>query len=179
MVAGPIIHLLFGARRIWLSGEWNSILTIAKETEPYLIQQIQVPRILIGINRQARFDTKVESSAHHRFLLPFLFKDESSQQQNGGIPRYNLPMPMTAAEILEAARQLAPEEPQWLVSTLQEDEFAAWQKEAGEPEPGYEEWFRASVEEALADDSPDVPHEEAMQYFHEAIQKARKLKATA
>jgi hypothetical protein len=35
---------------------------------------------------------------------------------------------MTAAEILEAARQLALEEQQWLLQALQEDEFAAWQK---------------------------------------------------
>ncbi len=34
---------------------------------------------------------------------------------------------------------------------------------AGEPEPGYDEWFRASVEEALADDSAGIPHEEAME----------------
>ena len=57
--------------------------------------------------------------------------------------------------------------------------FAAWQKEAGEPEPGYEEWFLAGVEEALADDSGDVSHEEAMRTLHEAIEKARRLKATA
>ena len=91
-------------------------------------------------------------------------------------------MPMTAAEILEAARQLAPEEPQWLVSTLQEDEFAAWQKEAGEPEPGYEEWFRASVEEALTDTSPGIPHEEVMKEMAEIIRAARerqRLKASA
>jgi len=42
---------------------------------------------------------------------------------------------------------------------LKEKEFSAWQKEAGEPEPGYDEWFCASVEEALADTSGDVPHE--------------------
>ena len=88
-------------------------------------------------------------------------------------------MPMTAAEILEAARQLSANEQQWLLQALQEDEFASWQKEAGEPEPGYEEWFRASVEEALADTSPGIPHEEAMKYLHDAIQKARRLKATA
>lgn len=86
---------------------------------------------------------------------------------------------MTAAEILEAARQLPANEQEWLLQTLQEDEFTAWQKEVGEPEPGYEEWFRTGVEEALADDSPGIPHEEAMKYLHEAIQKARRLKATA
>jgi predicted transcriptional regulator len=56
---------------------------------------------------------------------------------------------------------------------------AAWQKEVGEPEAGYEEWFRAGVEEALADASPGIPHEEAMKQFHNAILKARKMKATA
>lgn len=88
-------------------------------------------------------------------------------------------MPHSAAELLEAARQLTPEEREWLVNALQEDEFAAWQKECGEPEPGYDEWFRASVEEALADTSPGISHEEAMQHFHHAIQEARRLKNTA
>ncbi|MFC5863867.1 hypothetical protein ACFPT7_16280 [Acidicapsa dinghuensis] len=88
-------------------------------------------------------------------------------------------MPQTVAELLEAARQLPSEERDWLVNSLQEDEFTKWQKEAGEPEPGYDEWFRASVEEAIADTSPGIPHEEAMQRFHDAIQKARRLKNTA
>jgi hypothetical protein len=96
-------------------------------------------------------------------------------------------MNRTAAEILEDARQLPPGELDWLVENLvneepgamSEEEFAAWQKEVGEPEPGYEEWFRAGVEEALADTSPDTPHEEAMEHFHQAILKARKLKAIA
>ncbi len=39
----------------------------------------------------------------------------------------------------------------------------------------YGEWFRAGVEEALVDTSEDIPHEEAMKHFHEAIHKARKL----
>ena len=91
-------------------------------------------------------------------------------------------MPMTAAEILEAARQLALEEQQWLLQALQEDEFAAWQKEVGEPEPGYEEWFRASVEEALADDSPGIPHDEVVKEMEELLRMAReskRLKASA
>jgi hypothetical protein len=91
-------------------------------------------------------------------------------------------MPMTAAEILKAARQLPANEQEWLLHTLQEDEFAAWQKEVGEPEPGYEEWFRASVEEALADTSPGIPHEEVMKEMAEIIHAARKrqkLKASA
>ena len=93
-------------------------------------------------------------------------------------------MSRSATELLEEARQLPPGHLDWLVQNLMneedaasEAEFAAWQKEAGEPEPGYDEWFRAGVEEALADNSGDVPHEEAMKIFHEAILRARKLKA--
>jgi hypothetical protein len=96
-------------------------------------------------------------------------------------------MSRTAAEILEDARQLPPGELDWLVESLvnegpggmSEDEFAAWQKNVGEPEPGYDEWFRAGVEEALADTSEDIPHEEAMKHFHNAILRARKMKAIA
>jgi len=91
-------------------------------------------------------------------------------------------MAMTAAEILEAARQLPANEQEWLMHTLQDDEFAAWEKEVGEPEPGYEEWFRASVEEALADDSPGIPHDQVAKEMSEIIRTARerkKLKARA
>jgi hypothetical protein len=97
-------------------------------------------------------------------------------------------MSRTAAEILEDARQLPPADFEWLLDSLidaaptdakSEQEFAAWQKEVGEPEPGYHEWFRAGVEEALADTSGDVSHEEAMEHFHDAIRKARRQKATA
>jgi hypothetical protein len=96
-------------------------------------------------------------------------------------------MSRTAVEILEDARQLPPGELDWLVESLvnegpggmSEDEFAAWQKNVGEPEPGYDEWFRAGVEEALADTSGYIPHEEAMEHFHNAILRARKMKAIA
>ena len=96
-------------------------------------------------------------------------------------------MNRSASEILEDARQLPPGELDWLVENLvnegpggmSEEEFAAWQKDVGEPEPGYEEWFRAGVEEALADTSGDIPHEEAMKHFHNAILRARKMKAIA
>jgi hypothetical protein len=97
--------------------------------------------------------------------------------------RYNLPMPRTAAEILDDARQLPPDEREWLAEQLlihaNEEAFSALEKEYGQPEPGYDEWFRAGVEEALGDTSGDVSHEEAMKELHEAIQKARKLKASA
>src|ERR1035441_9474406 len=99
-------------------------------------------------------------------------------------------MNRSAAEILEDARQLPPGELDWLVENLanegpggmSEEEFAAWQKEVGEPEPGYEEWFRAGVEEALADTSGDIPHEEVVRdianLLHNAL-KAQRLKASA
>ena len=96
-------------------------------------------------------------------------------------------MKRTAAEILEDARKLPPGDLEWLVQNLlhegdgqsEEEIYAAWRKDVGEPEPGYEEWFRAGVEEALADTSEDVPHEVAMKELHEAIRRARRLKATA
>jgi hypothetical protein len=96
-------------------------------------------------------------------------------------------MTRTAAQLLEEARQLPPSDLDWLIQSLlnegedgsEEERFAAWQKEVGEPEPGYDEWFRAGVEEALADTSPDTPHEVAMKHFHNAILRARKMKATA
>ena len=98
-------------------------------------------------------------------------------------------MNRTAAEILEDARRLPPGELQWLVQNLLDDEgiaqteesFAAWQKEVGEPEPGYDEWFRAGVEEALADETGDVPHEVVMAEIAEILRTAReaqRLKST-
>ena len=99
-------------------------------------------------------------------------------------------MSRTAAEILEDARQLPPSELDWLVENLvnegpggmSEEEFAVWQKEVGEPEPGYEEWFRAGVEEALADKSPDIPHEVVVKEIANLLRTAReakRLKASA
>jgi hypothetical protein len=91
-----------------------------------------------------------------------------------------------AQKILDEARQLPPAERDWLIENLigeegamSDEAFAKWQKEVGDPEPGYEEWFRAGVEEALADESGDISHEEAMKEFHEAILRARKSKAGA
>jgi len=68
-------------------------------------------------------------------------------------------MSRTAAEILEDARQLSPGDLQWLLQELlhqgpsagDEASYAAWREEVGEPEPGYDEWFRAGVEAALAE----------------------------
>jgi Uma2 family endonuclease len=98
-------------------------------------------------------------------------------------------MSRSAAKILEDARQLPPGELDWLVQNLlgegdgmSEEEFAAWQKEVGEPEPGYEEWFRAGVEEALAETSPGIPHEVVVEEIANLLRSAReaqKLKASA
>jgi hypothetical protein len=90
---------------------------------------------------------------------------------------YNPDMPMTVAEIVAAARQLPDEERESLVQALQDDELAEWEEQFGEPDPEYDARFRAGVEEALADDSPYVSHEEAMAYLHNAIEKARVSKA--
>jgi hypothetical protein len=114
-------------------------------------------------------------------------RERTSLSQHFLIPRYNLSMSRSAAKILDEARQLPPGDLDWLVQNLlhegddaaEEERFAAWQKEVGEPEPGYDEWFRAGVEEALADTSGDIPHEEAMQHFFGAIRKTQELKAIA
>jgi len=99
-------------------------------------------------------------------------------------------MNRTAAELLEEARQLPPGELDWLIQNLleegdggsQEDAFGAQRKEYGEPESGYEQWFRAGVEEALADTSPGIPHEEVAKGIANllrAAQERKRLKASA
>jgi hypothetical protein len=51
----------------------------------------------------------------------------------------------------------------------------------GEPEPGYEEWFRAGVEEALLDTSEGIPHNEVVSDIANVLRSAReaRLKASA
>jgi hypothetical protein len=92
-------------------------------------------------------------------------------------------MSPNAQRLLDAAQKLPPDERDWLaeqlLSGMNEETLSALEKEFGKPEPGYDEWFRTSVTEALADSSPDIPHEEAMKQFHEAIRRARKLKQSA
>jgi hypothetical protein len=99
-------------------------------------------------------------------------------------------MKRTAAEILEDARKLPSGDLEWLVQNLlhegdgqsEEEIYAAWRKDLGEPEPGYEEWFRAGVGEALADTSEDVPHEEVVKDLANLLRdarEARRLKASA
>jgi len=95
-------------------------------------------------------------------------------------------MSPAAEKLLEEVRKLPRDERDWLLRSVLSEElencdksFAAWQEEVGEPEPGYDEWFRSGVEEALADTSEGIPHEEMMKQFHEAILRARKLKKSA
>jgi hypothetical protein len=92
-------------------------------------------------------------------------------------------MPRTAQQILDDARQLAPDERDWLAEQLliglNEEAFSALKQEYGEPEAGYEEWFREGVKEALADSAEGVPHEEAMKQLHHAVLSKRKLKRSA
>ncbi len=92
-------------------------------------------------------------------------------------------MPRSAQAILDDALHLPPKERRWVAEQLligtNEEAFSALKQEYGEPEPGYDEWFKAGVEEALADKSPGIPHKEAMEQFHEAIRRARKLKRSA
>src|ERR1035441_1633281 len=91
--------------------------------------------------------------------------------------RYNSAMSPNAQKVLDEARQLPPAEFHWLIEELlakaNEEAFAALQEEVGEPEPGYDEWFRAGVEEALADKSPGVPHEQVMQEIAGILSSAR------
>jgi len=91
--------------------------------------------------------------------------------------RYNSVMSPDAQRILDEARQLPPSEFHWLVEELlaqaNGEAFVALQEKVGEPEPGYDEWFRAEVEEALADKSPGIPHEQVMQEIAEILTSAR------
>ena len=89
-------------------------------------------------------------------------------------------MTRRAGQILEEARHLTTAEQIWLVDNLMgeqgamsDEAFEAWQKEVGEPETGYDEWFRKGIEEALADDSPGTPHEEVMQDIARILRSSR------
>ena len=94
-------------------------------------------------------------------------------------------MPRTAQQIFDDARQLPPDERHWvaeqLLAQLNEEAFSALEAEYGKPEPGYEEWFRSHIEEALADKSPGIRHEQVMREMDQLIRRAkeRKLKETA
>lgn len=86
-------------------------------------------------------------------------------------------MSPNAQKILDATRQLSPKERDWLTEQLliqqNEEAFASIEARYGKPEPGYDEWFRAGVEEALKDDSPGIPHEKVMQEIAEILTSAR------
>lgn len=90
-----------------------------------------------------------------------------------------------AQNILDQARQLSVDDREWLTEQLlsqaNEEAFAALEEECGEPEAGYEEWARTHIEEALADDSPGVPHEQVMREVDQMIRRAKEdnLKETA
>jgi len=92
--------------------------------------------------------------------------------------RQNLRMSPDAQRILDEARQLPPEQREWLAEQLlieaNEEAFSALKNEYGKPEPGYDEWFRAGVEEALSDKSPGIPHEQVMHEIAEILSSARK-----
>ncbi|MGD0481989.1 MAG: hypothetical protein ABSA42_17600 [Terracidiphilus sp.] len=92
-------------------------------------------------------------------------------------------MSPNAQRLLDEARQLPSAERDWLIENLigeegamSDEAFAAWQKEAGEPEPGFEEWFRKGVEVALADTSPDIPHEQVEREIGNILRGAREAK---
>ena len=95
--------------------------------------------------------------------------------------RYNLCMPRTAAQLLDEIHTLPADDQHWLTEELlraaDEEAFAELQKEFGEPEPGYDEWFRKGVEEALADDSPGIPHELVVKEIGEILNAARERKS--
>jgi len=93
------------------------------------------------------------------------------------------PIPKFANEAAERAFWESPQNDSteyvdWSKAKLavSDEAFAAWQKEAGEPEPGYDEWFRKGVEEALADESPGLPHEQVEQEIGNILRRAREAK---
>jgi hypothetical protein len=94
------------------------------------------------------------------------------------MPRSYEEVRQIACELPEDQRILLAEE---LFESLGPDNVleahAAWQKEVGEPEPGYDEWFRAGVEEALADTSPGIPHEEVMEGVSKILRTAREAQS--
>lgn len=89
-------------------------------------------------------------------------------------------MSRTAAEILEDARHLPADERFALALELAGE--VPLHPGLGEPEPGYEQWFRAGVEEALADRSRGIPHQQVVEDIAEVLRaahKAQRLKASA
>lgn len=91
-------------------------------------------------------------------------------------------MPQTAAELLEEIRHLPRDEQLKIAETLLGELPEDWLEEAGNSEPGYEEWFHAGVEKARVDNSSDIPHEQVAAEVNELLRSAsesRRLKASA
>lgn len=85
---------------------------------------------------------------------------------------------------LEEVRQLALELPaeERLALALELSEGLPPHPGLGKPDPGYEEWFRTQVEEALTDKSRGVPHKAVVEDIAKvlrAVREAQKLKAGA
>lgn len=91
-------------------------------------------------------------------------------------------MPQTAAELLEEIRHLPREEQLSLAEALLQELPEDSLEDAENPELGYDEWFRAGVEEARVDSSQDIQHEQVVAEVSEFLRRAsesRRLKASA
>lgn len=157
--------------------EGFDLRAVAKETCNRIVQMVLLLEFSFGQNLQIQ---KIGQGFGCPFGVQFFACCRHTLSTE---PRYNSPMPRSAQQILDEARQLPAGEFRWLLDELfsqaNEQAFAEWEKEYSEPEAGYNERFRARVEDSLADESGDISHLEAMKQFHEAIVRARKLKATA
>jgi hypothetical protein len=85
--------------------------------------------------------------------------------------RYNLPMSRSLEEVRQLALELPPE--QRLSLALELSDGLPPHPGLGEHEPGYEEWFRAGVEEALADTSKAIPHKDVVEDIANVLRAAR------
>jgi hypothetical protein len=82
----------------------------------------------------------------------------------------------TAAEILEEARRLSAKERALIAETLLSEAYDRWQSKLEAPESGYDEWFHAGVEEALADTSPGISHEDVVEQIKKVLRSSREAK---
>lgn len=83
-------------------------------------------------------------------------------------------MERTVDQIRELAMAL-PEE-QRLLLALQLSAEVSPHAGLGEPEPGYEEWFRGEVEAALTDKSAPIPHEQVVKEMAVRLRSLRQAK---
>ncbi len=93
--------------------------------------------------------------------------------------RYNFPMPMTAQDLLESARQLPTEDRQALLLGLLNEEESEWRKELGSPDPEHSEWLATRVRKSLENTRRAISTEEAMSRARSAINKATAIKQSA